>query len=129
MSIEEASKRLEVTFKETERRLDVIGDKVDSALVDCENQKGSSIVPATVSATQLLKQVHDVKTEFKTVVDQVGNLKNDHEEFITEILQELKNVTLAAESLKSLGVDESNNAITNEKEQVQPALKQKGKKK
>ena len=59
----------------------------------------------------------------------VGNLKNDHEEFITEILQELKNVTLAAESLKSLGVDESNNAITNEKEQVQPALKQKGKKK
>ena len=42
MSIEEASKRLEVTFKETERRLDVIGDKVDSALVDCENQKGTS---------------------------------------------------------------------------------------
>ena len=59
----------------------------------------------------------------------VGNLKNDHEEFITEILQELKNVTLAAESLKSLGSDESNNAINNEKEQVQPALKQKGKKK
>ena len=40
MSLEEASKRLEVAFKETENRLDIVGEKVDSALVDCEKQKG-----------------------------------------------------------------------------------------
>ena len=43
MSLEEASKRLEVAFKHTENRLDIVGEKVDSALVDCEKQKGRYI--------------------------------------------------------------------------------------
>ena len=33
MSLEDASKRLEVAFKDTENRLDAVGKKVDSALV------------------------------------------------------------------------------------------------
>ena len=32
MSLEDASKRLEVAFKDTESRLDAVGKKVDSAL-------------------------------------------------------------------------------------------------
>ena len=40
ISLEDASKRLEVAFKETEKRLDVVGEKVDAALIDSEKQKG-----------------------------------------------------------------------------------------
>lgn len=131
ISLEDASKRLEVAFKETEKRLDVVGEKVDAALIDSEKQKGSTIVSENISATQLLKQVHDVKTEFKIIVDQVDDLKKNHEEFLTEILQELKNATLAVESLKSLAPDESANAKMAEKElrqtNTKTIVKQKGK--
>ena len=41
MSAEDASKHLEVVFKETENRLDKVGEKVDSALAECEKQKGN----------------------------------------------------------------------------------------
>ena len=41
MSLEDASKRLEVAFKDTENRLDAVGKKVDSALVGLtEHQNG-----------------------------------------------------------------------------------------
>ena len=61
-------------------------------------------------------------------------MKKDHEEFLVEILQEMKNATLAAESLKSLVPDE--NIKSNEKERTtqptiaitHPTQKKKGKK-
>ena len=40
LSLEEASRRLEIAFKDTENRLDVIGEKVDSALINCQKQTG-----------------------------------------------------------------------------------------
>jgi len=107
LSLEEASKRLEISFKDTENRLDVIGEKVDSVLQNCQKETGPSTVSEHVSASQLLKQVHDVKSEYKSIVEQVDSLKKDQEEFITEILQELRNATLAAESLKSMVPEEN----------------------
>ena len=44
LSLEEASKRLEIAFKDTEHRLDAIGEKVDSALIDCQKETGRSIL-------------------------------------------------------------------------------------
>jgi len=81
-----------------------------------------------VSASQLLKQVHDVKSEFKSIEEQVDTLKKDQEEFITEILKELKNATLAAESLKSMVPDESSSTKTSESNKQQNTKKPKGKK-
>ena len=40
LSLEEASKRLEISFKDTESRLDVIGEKVDSVLQNCQKETG-----------------------------------------------------------------------------------------
>lgn len=118
MSLEETSKRLETAFIEAEAKLDTVGEKVDSALVECENQTGSanSIVSENVSATHLLKQVHEVKTEFKSIINQVDELKKDHEHFLAEILQELQNASIAVESLKSVAPDESQNVDTVNKE-------------
>ena len=53
-------------------------------------------------------------------------MKKDHDEFLVEILEEMKNATLAAESLKSVVPDE--NTKSNEKERTQPPQKPKGKK-
>ena len=61
-------------------------------------------------------------------------MKKDHEEFLVEILQEMKNATLEAEKLKSLVPDD--NIKTNEKERTtqptinitHPTQKKKGKK-
>ena len=39
--IEDASKKLEAAFKETEHRLDTVGEKVDSALAESVKQKGN----------------------------------------------------------------------------------------
>ena len=44
LSLEEASKRLEIAFKDTENRLDIIGEKVDSALIDSQKATGTSII-------------------------------------------------------------------------------------
>ena len=44
LSLEEASKRLEIAFKDTENRLDKIGEKVDSALIDSQKGTGMSII-------------------------------------------------------------------------------------
>ena len=44
LSLEEASKRLEIAFKDTENRLDIIGEKVDSALIDSQKGTGTSII-------------------------------------------------------------------------------------
>ena len=59
---------------------------------------------------------------------QVDTLKKDQEEFITEILKELKNATLAAESLKSMVPDESSSTKTSESNKQQNTKKPKGKK-
>jgi len=128
LSLEEASKRLEIAFKDTENRLDIIGEKVDSALIDSQKGTGPSVISEHVSASQLLKQVHDVKSEFKSIEEQVDTLKKDQEAFITEILQELKNATLAAESLKSMVPDESSSTKTSENNKQQNTKKPKGKK-
>ena len=61
---------------------------------------------------------------------QVDSLKKDQEEFITEILQELRNATLAAESLKSMVPEEniSTKTKTNGNEKQPNIKKPKGKK-
>lgn len=120
MSLEDASKRLEVAFKDTENRLDAVGKKVDSALVGLtDHQKGSDAISAhslenNASATELLKEVHEVKEEFKNIVDLADNLKKDHDEFMSNILQELKHASLAAETLKSFVPEESKNSKVSE---------------
>ena len=53
MSVEHASKQLEVAFKETETRLDTVGEKVDSALAECEKQKGNYRTNATREAAKI----------------------------------------------------------------------------
>ena len=44
LSLEEASKRLEIAFKDTESRLDVIGEKVDSVFINSQKDTGTSII-------------------------------------------------------------------------------------
>ena len=41
MSIEEASKQLEIAFTKAEKKLDLVGEKVDATLAECEKQKGN----------------------------------------------------------------------------------------
>ena len=47
LSLEEASKRLEISFKDTESRLDVIGEKVDSVLQNCQKETGRLRIKVT----------------------------------------------------------------------------------
>ena len=65
---------------------------------------------------------------YSLFLSQVDTLKKDQEAFITEILQELKNATLAAESLKSMVPDESSTVKTSENDKQQNTKKPKGKK-
>ena len=48
-------------------------------------------------------------------------MKKDHEHFLTEILQELQNASMAVESLKSAAPDEAQNVDIVNKEQPKHA--------
>ena len=54
LSLEEASKRLEIAFKDTENRLDIIGEKVDSALIDSQKATGTSIISISKFYRQII---------------------------------------------------------------------------
>ena len=57
LSLEEASKRLEIAFKDTENRLDIIGEKVDSALIDSQKATGTSIISISKFYRQITTKI------------------------------------------------------------------------
>ena len=78
---------LEKAVVETEQRLAGVATKVDSVLNSAPPQQSeaSSSSGKGVSATNVLEEFHAVKTDFKSIVEQVEAFKKEQNQFLQDI--------------------------------------------
>lgn len=95
---------LEKAVAETEQRLAGVATKVDSVLNSAPPQQSEA--PASsgkgVSATTVLEEFHAVKTDFKSIVEQVEAFKKEQNQFLQDIQAELLLAQTATDSLKQV---------------------------
>jgi len=109
--MESSVNALEECFKETERRLDAVDNKVDAAFQEAEDIKkegkgGSSqeeheskLAP---KVSQTLKSFHAIKDEYKSLVNEIEELKSAQTVAMTEILSQLESATVDMDKLKNI---------------------------
>ena len=88
---------LEKAVAETEQRLAGVATKVDSVLNSAPSSSGKG-----VSATTVLGEFHVVKTDLKSIVDQVEAFKKEKNQFLHDIQAELLLAQTATDSLKQV---------------------------
>jgi len=102
---------LEDCFKETEKRLDAVDKKVDTAFQEAEviktegegessqEERESELAP---KISQTLKSFHAIKDEYKSLVNEIEELKTAQTAAMTEILGQLESATGDMDKLKHI---------------------------
>ena len=92
--MEEAAAELDSKFEDTEKKLDNVSWKVEK-LVEIESAGNME------SAANLITSVQEIRKEFTSLVQEVQTLKQEQENAMSSILQELKTTMETAEQLQS----------------------------
>ena len=92
--MEEAAAELDSKFEDTEKKLDNVSWKVEK-LVEIESAGNME------SAANLISSVQEIRKEFTSLVQEVQTLKQEQENAMSSILQELKTTMETAEQLQS----------------------------
>ena len=93
--MEEAAAELDSKFEATEKKLDNVSWKVEK-LVEVEATGDGE----TLSAAKLISSVQEIRKEFKSLVQEVESLKQEQENAMSSILQELKTTMETADQLQ-----------------------------
>ena len=93
--MEEAAAELDSKFEATEKKLDNVSWKVEK-LVEVEAAGGGE----TLSAAKLISSVQEIRKEFNSIVQEVESLKQEQENAMSSILQELKTTMETADQLQ-----------------------------
>ena len=92
--MEEVAAELDSKFEDTEKKLDNVSWKVEK-LVEIESAGNME------SAANLISSVQEIRKEFTSLVQEVQTLKQEQENAMSSILQELKTTMETAEQLHS----------------------------
>ena len=92
--MEEVAAELDSKFEDTEKKLDNVSWKVEK-LVEIESAGNME------SAANLISSVQEIRKEFTSLVQEVQTLKQEQENAMSSILQELKTTMETAEQLQS----------------------------
>merc|ERR1719483_1112926 len=92
--MERAAEDLETKFKATEKKLDKVSWRVDQ--LTGVPDKGTE----TLSTAKLLATFQEVKSDFRSVVEEVQQLKMDQQTAMSSILNELNTTCNSMETLK-----------------------------
>ena len=93
--MEEAAAELDTKFEATEKKLDNVSWKVEK-LVQVETAGDESL-----SAANLISSVQEIRKEFRSLVQEVETLKQEQENAMSSILQELKTTMETADQLQN----------------------------
>ena len=95
--MEETAAELDKKFQETEKKFDNVSWKGEQLVkVDTSAGAGSD----SLSAAQLLSNVQEIRRDFNSLVQEVEQLKQEQQNTMTNILQELKTAMDSAEKLQ-----------------------------
>lgn len=94
--MEEAAAELDCKFEATEKKLDNVSWKVEK-LVQVEAAGGGE----TLSAAKLISSVQEIRKEFNSIVQEVESLKQEQENAMSSILQELRTTMETADQMQN----------------------------
>ena len=94
--MEEAAAELDTKFQATEKKLDNVSWKVEK-LVQVEATGGGE----SLSAAKLISSVQEIRKEFKSIVQEVESLKQEQENAMSSILQELRTTMETADQMQN----------------------------
>ena len=94
--MEEAAAELDSKFEATEKKLDNVSWKVEK-LVEVEAAGGGE----TLSAAKLISSVQEIRKEFNSIVQEVESLKQEQENAMSSILQELRTTMETADQMQN----------------------------
>ena len=94
--MEEAAAELDTKFEATEKKLDNVSWKVEK-LVEVEAAGGGE----TLSAAKLISSVQEIRKEFRSIVQEVESLKQEQENAMSSILQELRTTMETADQMQN----------------------------
>ena len=94
--MEAAAAELDSKFEATEKKLDNVSWKVEK-LVQVEAAGGGE----TLSAAKLISSVQEIRKEFNSIVQEVESLKQEQENAMSSILQELRTTMETADQMQN----------------------------
>lgn len=95
MSLKGACDKLESAFAVAESKLDRVNEKVDQSIA----QANTSGQAADGKPSHLLQNLNDIKAEHSNIAKELKDLKETQDQFVSDILTDLKKLEEAKQQL------------------------------